>query len=327
MQTALAQQFSETAAATYDIFGGKLGKFLVLLEGNETPVYASPQIAQKLSDDIASVKKAVQKETEYLRRRNALGVACRSYALAGESGINLIALNANVPGVYTPKYTRDMRALYVLEHEIGHHVVKSGHAGWHYGECAADAYAALRHVQTFGLKTEFFKYANKAYQLVLDLSPMHDTQAVFERVRKLARTMDLSVFTLEETAQLADDIARECRMDWRDMSKLSKAFGKVSDVYRKEIGEKSDITDKLYGQDKEAYALFARETLAVMREHSKDADIIRAGKQFFKYPPMKKFLKEMAKTDPEWQAAIDFLKIRTPRTAQKRPEMKFAPIG
>lgn len=309
MPQALTEIFHDSAKAAKETFPERLENFVVLLDTQETPVYASPEIADYLTRSVNIVKRAVGEVGRTMQNLNAIGLAYPFYPL-GRKSSKLIALKDDPIGMNYPRSTPEMRALYVLDHEIGHHVVTNGHGkGAHLGECAADAFAALRHIQRFGKETDFFKFSPKAATMVLGTSPMHYTSNVFDRVRKLSEETDIESLSLKETAELAAQVAQENHNDPKTMIRLTKAFQGAAAVYLKTYGTKTKITDMLYAKDKDAYALFVRETVNVLRANVDDDDVLLAGQRFLNQPAIRRFIRKGAKYDPVLQEALDFLKL------------------
>lgn len=299
MRGTLSEEFNLSASEAHDAFPKQLEKLVILSTGSETPVYVSPEMVDALSKDTEAVKKAVKKVSDDMIRLNAAGIAWPYYPIAGASA-KMIALRADPSGVFEKNWTQEMRALFVLDHELGHHVVKTGFSPSykHLGEASADAFGALRHIQRFGKETELFKFLTKATSMVLNTSPVHYTASILLRVREVANERDIMNLSLQETAQLAADIAAESHIDPKTLDKLSRAFAEAGRVYSKEIGNGEKITDVLFARDKKSYALFVSETMAVLREHKDDYDIVLAGTRFLNYPPIKKFIEEVgAKLD------------------------------
>jgi hypothetical protein len=57
-----------------------------------------------------------------------------------------------------------------------------------------------------------------------------------------------------------------------------------------------------------------------MEKRSNDPDIFNAGKQFLSYPPVRKFMREAAKTDVYWQEALKFIKNPEAMVSCKPPK-------
>ncbi len=302
MQTRLTQIFNETAEKAHDAFPLAFKTMVIFQTSADAPLYVSPEFAEHLSKNIDAVRKAIRETGSQMERMNAVGLATPYFPVGGTFA-QMIALQDNPPGIFTNGYTQEMRAVYVLDHEIGHHVVKSGRgAGRHLGEAAADAYASLRHIQRYGQATDFFSYVNKSYMLVLGHSSIHYTMDTMMRVKELAWEQDISKLSLQETAQLADRLAQECQLEARKLDKLNWAFSSAVKVYQEKLGTKQEIVNKTYAKDPATYEVFLRETLKVMRSNT-DADVQRAGYEFFSYPPMKEFTEKAAATIDEFRDA------------------------
>ncbi len=330
MQTHLEQTFNETAAAAYEAFPQELEKLVVLLvPSSDTPVFISPQVADQLTKDTAAIKKAVTSLTTSMQIRGAAGLANRYYYLAG-TRVNLIALdNKNPLGVFSRRFTKEMSLLFALDHEIGHHILKNGYptgkVSGQLAESAASAYAALRHIQRFGTNTLGAEGERAAHTIVLRSNIEHYTTDAVHKALQIPME-EISGLSLHETAALAEKIADECRLDYKTLEKIRAAFRPVYESCKKHIGGNADIAKKLYAEDREAYTLFCRETVSVMRSHPGDPDIFKAGKEFLNYPPVRKFMTEAAQTDSSWQRTLGFIDNHDPaRSAMPRKNINLKP--
>lgn len=319
MSAALAEIFNRSAAAMHEAWPEKLERLVVLVTSSEEPIYVSPAIAEHLTNNAVAVREAVHGRRLDLQRRGILGVVHERYLLAGEI-VQLIGMNAQPPGIYSARYTQKMLSIAIFDHEMGHLVVKGGYAHSalfaHRAECAADAYAALRHIQRFGMETDFFEHYNKAKLIVLGISAIHYTDAVVQQVKRLAETENLSSLSLRETAALAAKIASQCYIPDPILKKISAAFAPVQQAGIRQIGSKAAVSEESRQENVDAWLLFCRETLAVIKEHRDDPDIFRAGKRFLSHPVSKKFMAEWAQTDPFWKEALDFMGQHNPENAQ-----------
>ncbi|MFH1158998.1 MAG: hypothetical protein V1721_09020 [Pseudomonadota bacterium] len=314
-QKPLAQKFNELAAAAHKAFPEKLKNLVVfLLPSSEIPVYVAPEIADHLAKNIAAVKKDVEEAANHLRTHRAEGttVACP----LAEAVVTLIALNENPQDSFSCRYTKEMGVTANFDHEIGHRVVEngfpSGTVSEHLAECAATAYAALRHIQQFGRKTDFLEYYNFSHTVVLGLSPKHYTDDVVQRVKQLAEETDISGLSLRETAELAGKIALECRLDDKTLEKIRKAFLPAAEACKKAGGICAAVLQKC---------------IEVTREHTNDPDIYKAGERFLNYPDNKKYLKNEAKTGPYWRNALDFIKNHQTKPFIKRSVPAFPALS
>ena len=172
-----------------------------------------------------------------------------------------------------------------FDHEMGHLVVKEGDPACispHIAECAADAYAALRHVQRYGNDTDFFTSYNRSYNIVLGNSPDHYTDAVLQKVRQLCQERDISKLSLRETAQLAGKLAVEYGFNEEKLDKVKSAFQAVAQIFREAVkkGERVD-------QDK-----ILKKVLEITQTHKNDPDICAAGNQYINSPYIRNYLRE-----------------------------------
>ena len=292
MEASLAQTFNETTAAAYEAFPQKLKKLVVLLTpSSDTPVYASPDVANRLSKSADALRKDVAEITEYMQAQHWVGYAGRKYNLAG-TFVDLIALDKSPEGLFSRRYTKNMLSIFNLDHEIGHHILRNGCVTAKVSEAlaenAADAYAMLRHIQRFGKNTDHAGgiVENRACNIVLLADSEHSTADAVEKVIRLSEEMDISGLSLRETAALAEKIADECCLDDKTLKNIRKAFKPINDSLHKR-------------------------------------DIFKAGKRFLNTPAIKKFMTESAKTDPCWKEALSF--IDNPETTVRKKSLSAKP--
>ncbi len=302
MQSSLTQIFNETAEKAHDAFPLQFQAMVIFQTSADAPLYVSPEFAEHLTQNIDAVREAIKRTGKEMEQLNAAGLASPYFPVGGKVA-QMIALQDSPGGVFSRNYTAEMRAVYVLDHEIGHHVVKNGRgAGPHLGEAAADAYASLRHIQRYGQGTDFFDYLNKASMVVLGHSPIHYTRDTMMHVKELAWEQDISKLSLQETALLAERIAQQTHLQGHKLDKIAQAFSGAAKVYQEKLGTKNEIVAKTYAKDPATYELFLRETLKVM-QGNKDADVQRAAYEFFQYPPMQEFTRNAVATNPEFKDA------------------------
>ncbi len=298
MQTSLAQTFNETAAAAYAAFPRQLQRLVILMTpSSDTPVYVSPAIADQLTKNTADIKKAVEYAAQRMRDKTWTAMANKNYDLAGTS-VNLIALSENPNVSVSARCTKEMKDIFFLDHEIGHHILKNGYfsaeISRQQAEAAADAYAMLRHIQRFGKNTDHaaFYDDDRASRIILLSDPEHYTADAIQGAIRLADEMDISGLSLRETAALAEKIADKYRMDDETLDKICKAFEPAAEIFKEAKGWNGACL---------------KEVVEAMRKHKKDPDIVMAGKRFFNIPSRKEFVTKTAKTDPYWQEARKYL--------------------
>jgi hypothetical protein len=320
-QNALAAIFNQSATAAREAFPDKLENLVVFLTSEEAPVYVAPAIAEHLTQNVAAVKATLEFVKKYLHENHAAGIAGERRSIAGAE-VSLIAMSEDIGGKFTAGFTKDMWKISAFDHEVGHLVVKYGipfMGEEHRAECAADVYSALRHVQRFGMNTDFFENNSKAASIVLGTSFIHYTDKAVQRVRQLAKEIDVSKLSMPETAVLASQIAVDYSLSEMTRNDIANAFDPVKRARVRYGMSHPDVLKNLH-EDKGALNLFCRETLAVMKIHQNDPDIFDAGKSFLTHPSRKSFMDDAAKTDPYWRQALEF--INAPTTT----EPKFQPL-
>ncbi|MFH1159000.1 MAG: hypothetical protein V1721_09030 [Pseudomonadota bacterium] len=307
MQKSLTQIFHDEAEAAHAAFPEELKNLVVIITSSETPVYVAPEIADHLSKNVAAVKKSLKQVTNYLLDHNSTAISDYDFSLA-EVSVKLIALNENFRGTFSPRYTNEMRLTATFDHEIGHLIVKNGIPSstipLHLSECAAAAYATLRHIQRFGRETDFFEYKNFSHAMVLGTDPTQYTDDAIQRVRQIAAETDISRLSLRETAELAGKIALEYSLDEKTLEKISTAFLPVAEAYKKAGGKWNDA--------------YPQKCIEVMWKHKDDPDIYKAGERYLKRPEIKEYLEDKAKTDTYWRNALDFIKNHQTKSVKKR---------
>lgn len=310
-QKSLPQTFNESAAAAHEAFPEKLDNLLVLVTSSDTPVYVSPEIAEHVSKNPRAVKEAVKEATEYLRANGYAALAEDGLPLAGHLVKNISFDDKNSLSMPSPLFTEEMQRILYFNHEIGHLVVENGLSSFrHQAECAADAYAVLRHVQRFGKETDIFKYYTHAGGIILDVDRIHYTDDVIQRISGLVEKKDISGLSLRQTADLAGKIASECELEYKTLLKISDAFQLVTKAYEELGGWNSTILLKC---------------IEVMQDHQHDPDIYKAGKRFLNDPRIKEYLEEKAKTIPACKDILDFMERNGEKDGLRRTSKPHVP--
>ena len=299
MKKSLAQTFNEIATAEHDAFPQELENLVAfLIPSSKNPIYFAPETDEQLKKNPIALNEAIEERTNYLLSNNAVGVSNANYFL-GNNVVKIIALkNKNLVNTYSPSYTKEMKETADLIHEIGHLIVEYEHpelANSHLSECIANTYAALRHIQIFGNKTDFFEYyGNRAYAIIFDISSIHYTDTVTQKVKQLSKEIDISSLSLHKTAELAVKIVLENKLNDETLEKIRTAFLPVAEAFKKS-GRKGYNNNDF------------QNCIKVILEHQDDPDIFNAVKRFFNHPNVKKRLKHNAKTDTYWKDALNFI--------------------
>jgi len=349
MLSPLEQTLNETAAEACKFFPQQLARLVVVAVPNaEMPVYVSPQVAEELTNGVSligralkklpgnksprlrdtleyltgtdrpsTMRKALRKLAREMHDAHATGISYRRYKLAGTSVSLIGMLNDNIMGLFSERYTKEMQAVFVLDHEIGHLILRNGNSpDAQKSENAANAYAMLRHIQRYGKNTDRAGYCAEKGALSIPLlsDTEHYTTDAVERAIAVANEKgdDFFQLSLFETAKLAEEIADACTLNDQVLKKLREAYLPVAQACAKHIGDPWQIIESMSGKDKVAHALVCREAIAVMRQHPHDPDIIKLGKQFFGFPPLKEFMTAAADKNNFWKDALDFITTHQP---------------
>lgn len=123
---------------------------------------------------------------------------------------NVIAFNHATTSLLSGKAAHsmvDMQACWLLDHEIGHIVVKGG---FETGptvrdEASADAYAMIRHIQRFGTDTGFLEWASwqRANDAVYGLNFRRMTSNVIDQIIEDSKNIDFKKLSPQQTAEMA----------------------------------------------------------------------------------------------------------------------------
>ncbi len=311
----LKDVFNETAADAVLQFPQQLDNFY-LASAVTGQIYVSPVSAQLLTDCAQTAKAGIEDAIQFVRTKGMAGLAKtvevkkkKSFFHTERKDFNLVIMNADEKFLSqdmqfqaSGKFSPAIHMISILDHEIGHHVAPGG-KGESYPnlmESAADAYAALRHVQRFGNDTDFFDNVTftRTRLIVHNKSPFHYTTAVMQKIEKLRKEMDLSALSPQETAELAGKIAHSYCMPPQVIQKVAFAFQPLK-IYmaQKGIGDNPAPSDSNIG--------YFRLLVDIMRRNKDDHDVYRAGKLIIS--KHLDTLKGEAAKDPFWKEALSFM--------------------
>jgi hypothetical protein len=172
---------------------------------------------------------------------------------------------------------------YVIDHEMGHLLVKEGSItkrNSNLEECAADAFAALLHIQRFGYQAEkFYQFMSKSNLITSFNDPIHYTDAALDAVATIAETDITTIenMSLDKTIETASHIARIHRTGEKELRRMARAYQAVHDYYKKnpddDIGRITRVID-------------------VMWQHRYDVAIYRPGARHLHRPITQSILKK-----------------------------------
>jgi predicted alpha/beta hydrolase family esterase len=309
----LTEKFREYAAALQEIFPKKLDRLVVLVDTSAEAVFLSQKVADVLSGNTGAVRGALnyafpKKDTRVGVEHNRVGLTETNYSMAN-SMVTLVALKEDPGGEFSSRWTRKMSRTCYFHHEMGHILVKNGLGEFlspNLKECAADAFAALRHIQIFGRDTDFFLHYSHAHSVVFGSSASHYTDDALQRVKQLSEETkgiegkDISKLSLRDTLNLAKKIANEYQTNEITLDNIAKAFSSAKKA--------------------NGWPAICREVVSVMEKNRNDPEVFEAGKRLLNYPSLKRDMEGWAKTDRSWEKVIDL--IRQPSPPIKRAGLK-----
>ncbi len=259
------------AAGRYKAAFPAILKSLVISLGAET-VYVSPEVAAQLSANVQGVKAMLAKRNKWMHDNNAVAAAGIGVFAPG-LGVRYVSFDLDkVPSNYVSrKLPSRLNFITLLDHEIGHLVVEKASTTVpglpvHVMECAADAYASLRHFQRFGGHTDFAEHApgSMALEATLYHSKHHYTSATIEAVIALYRQSPAKIksLSLKETAELAGELAFAHALKPQVLNKVETAFAPAR---------------KAWLEQPRDWAKVAAALVEVVRSHPDDTNIRTAG--------------------------------------------------
>jgi len=298
MQKSFTPLFNEIAKEAHDAFPDELERFVVFLTSTtRKPVYVSPEIAEKLGKGMAGIKNALKSCKKYIRKnRNVLGFA-QEGELSGKT-VRIITLNGEINAIFSRGHKKKMAAIFVMDHEIGHHIIRNGFSSTPGGtpnlaESAADAYAMLRHIQRFGKNTHYARNhgADGILNLHLKSDTAHYTADAVQRAIEVADEMGDNFFklSLQQTAKLAADIADDYHLDDETLKKICTVFLPVQQRHYKILCGLNIYNALRYEK------IMCGEILSIMAKHPNEPDILKAGRRLLDSP---QFAKAAAKANP-----------------------------
>ncbi len=227
------------------------------------------------------ISKAIDWHLAYMYKNQLSAVTHPKYPFM-DTFIKTIVFDKSKCFLIDPKnYTREMLIIQGVAHELGHWLVDNGFSKdgsvekLHLGECAAEAYGALRVAQLFGNKINYSYNNNATYILEEDNDLVYYCDAITQKVDRLAKdkNVDLNALTHKETVKLAGDIAIKYSHDKKLLHKVKNAYKSV---------RKAD-----------EYAVQAKKILKIIMK-TKDHDVYRAGKRCLERYALKPYVRSKA---------------------------------
>lgn len=203
----------------YAMFPDIAGK-IFFLDGRKNTIYHPNPRMTEWAVGMANANAAISSHI-VKHGKDRMSVAVRT------GGLCYILLYPDNPldALYGLEMPDNQRHLFTFDHELGHAIAKPG------DERAADAYAALRHIQRFGQDTTFIRRialgrAQAAVSNPDDFqSANHYTVPVLYAVIRAAARQDVTKLSPAETVKLAEKIVQQVNM--KPVSKLHADFKKA----------------------------------------------------------------------------------------------------
>lgn len=293
---ALADTFRGSAQLYQKTFPEKLANLFVTM--GDAQIYVAPEVADLLTENLADVREMVAQKAAFMRTQN-WGAMATEFTAVQDDGTktrvnHLMMPEKPVTGFVSGAFPAAMNNIGVFDHEMGHFIVEGGYAAdVQRAECAADAYAALRHIQRFGLDTDLLSHAPAmaAEAALFEPFPLHYTTAVFQKITRIQKEgkIDIEKLSLPDTAALAGKIAVDYALSDVTLGKIHAAYARVRAAEREERPD---------------WAWTIRAVAAAMLAHRHDDDIYRAGKLYLERPEIKRIIETKLGTDGKFQRAL-----------------------
>lgn len=151
---------------------------------------------------------------------------------AGKVFFLLLYLEKDMQSAFNRTHQLDQNQHLVFDHELAHAVISSAHGGDVKSESIADSYAAARHYQRYGIKTQTIEtlMMRRTALCFFNEDPDHFTSPVLEKMIKLKNKIDFKRLNPAETVALAVRVARKNRVKPKTLASLSRQFKKVSKI-------------------------------------------------------------------------------------------------
>lgn len=278
----LKEIFKAAAQAYHRAYPQVLKHFVVYSKSGF--VYVSPPALERM-EDFDTEKEALQVLKEDME---ASGYPAYAHRIELDdphpAPVNAVLLDLRYRFCKSAADSRSqkMASVFVLDHEIGHFVVRRGIPGFtnqarqHLRECAADAYAALMHIKRFGGITDgFWQIAGERAGEIVYGSRDHYTRAVFSAVAQVAERTNVAALSMPDIERLAGRVARRYHYSTRRLNKIRHAFSAARHTY----AHAGSLVPKVF-----------TDTAKAMLQHRQDSDIYRAGKLLLASPAGSRYL-------------------------------------
>lgn len=162
------------------------------------------------------------------------------------SNLNIIAYSPVPFRLFTrEKDPMEVEVLAIFDHELGHIVVNGAFESLDpcYRECAADAFAVLRHMQRYGTNTDLIAIGGwrRAYDFVMSGDAGHFTTLAIEEINHLKDKIDFKAMTPQQMVHLATRIA----LEHTPHADTTNAMAMIFDPFRRALHKTQDMAKAL----------------------------------------------------------------------------------
>lgn len=231
----LCLHFNAEARQVVRDFGDRFDGFVFGSKNHE--IYVSRQLNGGVIGDLG--QEILQMQQRFMSMYDVAGTfknfeveACGRLQRIGSVMVNL---ESDQRSYVSNKFPLEMELTAAFDHEVGHMLVPGGHQedlSSHYQECAAEAYALIRHVQRYGTGTDIFEVSHVyAMSQLLEGSAHYYVAGVIDKVLSLSRSVDLSALTPQQTVTLAGSIAENYHYSNKRLNHLMTAFAPGRKLY------------------------------------------------------------------------------------------------
>lgn len=285
-EESLVEIFNQAAVAYRQEFP-QLERLIIV--STKERIYISPEATKIIGTNPNELGEIIAESAQFLQHTKTFACAERYEHIDNNQEYRVLIINTDIAdNAYVSSNFPDiLNQITLFDHEIGHMVVAEGGKPYppHVKECAADAFAALRHIQRFGGKTDLLEHAlYESSDSVLLTTKIHYTAAVFEEIKEIASKTDICSMSLKETAELAGKIAKKHGLTEANLDKIYNAFSSARETLKK---DPNNIPD------------FIKSIVNVIKKHGNDADITKAGKLFLNRADVKKAINYFCSDLPE----------------------------
>ncbi|MBU6475239.1 MAG: hypothetical protein KGL10_07045 [Alphaproteobacteria bacterium] len=218
----------------------------------------------------------------------------------------------------SPRAPLAQETAFVFDHELGHAVIPEGTGLGNRGECIADAYATIRHLQRYGADSPFIGHVvnNRAFDLVFRdqwYGSTHFTSSVTGKILECRHDVDWAALTPLQTAALARKFALEHEIGYEALHMLEKDFSalheKADSIARGDKAPLKELAKKVLSTDVSDVFKYGAAALALYVD-KRTADAVLQGRYWNKV--RRKLAKKEKALAPEASCPPEVLKNISP---------------